>query len=153
MRIRHILCPTDFSDGAGEAFSTALDMARDSGAQLTLLHVLHVPISTFPDSILPVTPDLVRDLEHSVELVLQRLCDKARAAGVAATYQTTFGATHAEICSAADKQGVDLIVIGTHGRSGFAHVLLGSVAEKVVRHAQCPVLTVRPRMHATFAQP
>ena len=56
MRIRHILVPTDFSDGSMRAFETALDMARDSGAALTLLHVEHMPTTVFPDAILPIAP-------------------------------------------------------------------------------------------------
>ena len=61
MRIRHILVPTDFSDGSVRAFETALDMARDSGAIMTLLHVQHVPTSVFPDVILPMSPEMMRD--------------------------------------------------------------------------------------------
>jgi nucleotide-binding universal stress UspA family protein len=153
MRIRHILVPTDFSDGSRAAFDTALDLALDSGARLTLFHVHHVPTSLAPDAIIPVSPELLHDLEHSADLALDQSCDKARAVGIAADHQTSFGTTHTEICSAADQLGVDLIVIGTHGRTGLSHVLLGSVAEKVVRHARCPVLTVRPEMHAAFARP
>jgi universal stress protein A len=152
MHIRHILVPTDFSDGSNEAFETALDMARDTGARMTVFHVHHVPTAVFPDVILPITPEMVRDVEHSADVVLEQLCARARAAGIVADHKTSFGTTHVEICEAAEKDDVDLIVIGTHGRSGLAHTLLGSVAEKVVRKAPCPVLTVRPQMHATFAQ-
>ncbi len=153
MHLRHILVPTDFSDGSREAFVTALDLARDTGARLTLFHVHHVPTSVFPDVILPMSPELVRNVEQSVEHILAHLCEEAREAGVDADSRTTFGATHVEICNAADELGADLIVIGTHGHSGLSHVLLGSVAEKVVRKAPCPVLTVRPQMHSTFAHP
>jgi nucleotide-binding universal stress UspA family protein len=151
MRIRHILVPTDFSDGSVRAFETALDMAVDTGARMTLFHVHHIPTAVYPDVILPLSPELVRDLERSVEVVLDRWCDRARAAGVDTDTCTSFGATHEEICNTADALDIDLIVIGTHGRSGLSHALLGSVAEKVVRKAPCPVLTVRPHMHSTFA--
>lgn len=153
MRMRHILVPTDFSDGSREAFNTAIDLARDSGARLTLFHVNHVPTSVFPDVILPMSPELMRDAEHSVEHVLLHLCEEARQAGVDADWKTAFGATHVEICTLADALAVDLIVIGTHGHGGLSHMLLGSVAEKVVRKAPCPVLTVRAQMHSTFAHP
>ncbi len=153
MHICHILVPTDFSDGSQRAFETAIDMARDSGAQLTVLHVHHVPVNVFPDVILPMSPDLLRDIEHSVDLVLARWRDQAAGAGVVADVRTTIGNTADEICKAADEIGADLIVIGTHGRGGLSHALLGSVAEKVVRKAPCPVLTVRPHMHSTFAHP
>ena len=132
MRIRHILVPTDFSEGSMRAFETALDMARDSGAQMTLLHVQHVPTTVFPDVILPIAPEMMRDVERSVELVLDEWCGRAHAEGVPC-----------------DKR----VVIGTHGRGGISHALLGSVAEKVVRKAPCPVLTVRSQMHSTFAHP
>ena len=153
MRIRHILVPTDFSEGSVRAFETALDMARDSGARLTLFHVHHLPVNVFPDVILPLSPDLMHDIEHSVERVLDKWRADAVAAGVDADARTAVGNTAEEICTAADAVGADLIVIGTHGRSGLSHALLGSVAEKVVRKAPCPVLTVRPHMHSTFAHP
>ncbi len=153
MRIRHILVPTDFSQGANRAFETALDLGRDTGARLTLFHVHHVPTAVFPEVMLPIAPEVMRDVEHSVDVVLDQWCERARAAGVAADKRTAFGATHAEICAAAAAVGADLIVIGTHGRSGLMHTLLGSVAEKVVRKAPCPVLTVRARQPATFAHP
>jgi nucleotide-binding universal stress UspA family protein len=153
MRIRHILVPTDFSEGSVRAFETALEMARDSGAIMTLLHVQHVPTSVFPDVILPMAPEMMRDAEHSTELVLDEWCGRAHAAGVPCDRRTVIGATHVEICDTAEEIDADLIVIGTHGRGGLSHALLGSVAEKVVRKAPCPVLTVRPEMHSTFAHP
>ena len=88
-----------------------------------------------------------------MQLILDEWCERARAAGIDADTRTAFGATPTEICAAADELGADLIVIGTHGRGGLSHALLGSVAEKVVRKAPCPVLTVRPQMHSTFAHP
>jgi nucleotide-binding universal stress UspA family protein len=153
MHIRHILVPTDFSDGSRRALETALDLAHDTGARVTLLHVHHVPASVFPDVILPMTPELMRDVERSVDHVLEHLVEEARQHGVEADFHTVFGTTHLEICKSAEDVGADLIVIGTHGRSGLSHVLLGSVAEKVVRKAPCPVLTVRPQMHSTAAHP
>jgi universal stress protein A len=153
MRIRHILVPTDFSEGSSEAFETALGMAVDSGARMTLFHVHHIPTTVYPDVILPLSPDVMQNMQHSVDLVLEELRDRAVAAGVVTDFRTAYGTTHVEICAAADELGVDLIVIGTHGRGGLSHALLGSVAEKVVRKAPCPVLTVRSHMHSTFAHP
>src|SRR5262249_52006620 len=103
--------------------------------------------------ILPVAPEIMRNLEHQVDLVLAEMCTRAAASGVDADYQTAIGATHTEICAAAERLDVDLIVIGTHGRGGLGHTLLGSVAEKILRKAPCPVLTVRPHMQTTFAHP
>jgi nucleotide-binding universal stress UspA family protein len=147
MHIRHILVPTDFSDGSAEAFETALVMAADTGARLTLLHVQHLS-ATLPDVIMPMAPEMLRHVEHSIEIILHELCERARDRGVLAESMTAIGATHLEICKAAQERGADLIVIGAHGRGGFAHAILGSVAEKVVRRAPCPVLTVRPQTHS-----
>lgn len=153
MHLRHILVPTDFSAASAEAFDTALDMAQATGARMTLFHVHHVPSTVFPDVIMPLTPNLLRDVEHSADQVLQELCERAGALGVVADFRTSFGTTHSEICAVAEELDADLIVIGTHGRGGISHAVLGSVAEKVVRKAPCPVLTVRPQMHASFVQP
>ena len=139
IRIRHILVPTDFSEGSNEAFETALGMAQDSGARMTLFHVHHMPTTVFPDVIMPLGPELMQDVQHSVELVMEQLRGRALAAGVDADIKTGWGATHVEICDTAEALGVDLIVIGTHGLGGLSHVLLGSVAEKVLRKAHCPV--------------
>jgi nucleotide-binding universal stress UspA family protein len=148
MRFGHILCPTDFSDGSEAAFKTAVELAQDSGARLTILHVHHVPATALPDMFFAITPELLQDTERSLDGYLAQLVDRARAAGVPATQRTLFGSTHREICAVAAELGVDLIVIGTHGRTGLSHALRGSVAERVVRHASCPVLAVHPRAAA-----
>jgi nucleotide-binding universal stress UspA family protein len=148
MRFRHILVPTDFSDGSEAAFSAALELAAGTGARLTLLHVHHVPATALPDMLFPMTPELMQSVEHSVELCLSQLVERARVAGVDACHRTLFGATHREICALAKDLDVDLIVIGTHGHTGLSHAILGSVAERVVRRAHCPVLTVRPKPRA-----
>jgi nucleotide-binding universal stress UspA family protein len=145
MRISHILCPTDFSEGSEVAFNTALELARDNRARLTVLHVHHVPATALPDMFFAMTPELLQDTERSVDSYLDQLVDRARAAGIATTQRTLFGSTHREICAIAAELDVDLIVIGTHGRTGISHALLGSVAERVVRRAPCPVLTVHAR--------
>jgi nucleotide-binding universal stress UspA family protein len=151
MYLRHILVPTDFSAGSNEALATAIGLALDTGARITVFHVHHVPAQIFPDMIMPIGPELMHDIERSAAGLLEELCARARVAGVEADWQTSIGSTHVEICHRAHKIGADLIVIGTHGRTGLSHVLLGSVAEKVVRRSPCPVLTVRPEMHSTFA--
>jgi nucleotide-binding universal stress UspA family protein len=96
----------------------------------------------------PLSSELLHDLEHAAEQGLAELVATARAAGVEATSRTRYGSTAREICEQARDLGTDLIVLGTHGRSGLSRALLGSVAERVVRRAPCPVLTVRPHAHA-----
>jgi nucleotide-binding universal stress UspA family protein len=144
MRLSHILCPTDFSDGSEAAFQTAITLARDHGARLTLLHVQHVPATALPDMLFAMTPALLHDTERSVDGHLAQLVARARAAGVDAAPVTLFGAAHREICAVAAELSVDLIVVGTHGRTGIMHALYGSIAERVVRSAPCPVLAVHP---------
>jgi nucleotide-binding universal stress UspA family protein len=150
MHIRHILVPTDFSDGSAEAFETALSMAGDTGARLTLFHVQNMPGVGLPDVIMPIAPEMLRHIEHSLELILSQLVDRAHARGVEADYKSIIGSggTAAAICRAAGELGVDLVVIGAHGKGGLGHAIIGSVAEKVVRRAPCPVLTVRPQSHS-----
>src|SRR3954469_16736755 len=102
MHIRHILCPTDFSDGSREAFETAMAMAADSGARLTLFHVHHVPPPVYPDMVMPLTTEIMHDVEAAAEHQLQEWCARARAAGISCEYETSFGATHSEILDAAE---------------------------------------------------
>jgi nucleotide-binding universal stress UspA family protein len=145
MHLRHILVPTDFSDGSAAAFAQAIELARESGARLTLIHVHHVPATALPDMLFAMTPDLMHDVEQSVAGWLEEWVERARLAGVVATARTMFGATHREICAAAAELGADLIVIGTHDSGGLSRALLGSTTERVMRRAPCPVLTVRPQ--------
>jgi nucleotide-binding universal stress UspA family protein len=145
MRARHILVPIDFSEGSSEAFATAVTMARESGARLSLLHVLHVPMTTLPDVVMP-DPEVRHSVERAVEHALVMMCDRARDEGVEVDWHTAVGSTSHEICALAESLDIDLIVIGTHGGGVLAHALLGSVAERVVRKALCPVLTVRPQV-------
>ncbi len=149
MRARRILVPIDFSDGSTEAFATGLAMAKESGAQLTLLHVMHVAMTTLPD-VAMLSPDVQRSVEESVESGLVTLCERASAAGVVSDWHVTFGSTAVEICQLAQDLGIDLIVIGSHGGGALAHAILGSVAERVVRKASCPVLTVRPQSQSSL---
>ena len=149
MRARRILVPIDFSDGSTEAFATGLAMAKESGAQLTLLHVMHVAMTTLPD-VAMLSPDVQRAVEESVENGLVMLCDRASSAGVVADWHVTFGSTAVEICQLARDLGIDLIVIGSHGGGALVHAILGSVAERVVRKASCPVLTVRPQSQSSL---
>ena len=145
MHIEHILVPTDFSEGSTEAFESAMALAADSGARVTLLHVHPLPPTmVLPDVLAPMSPELMRTVEHSVDLALEQLCGRARARGISCSHATVIGSAAPEICHAAESLEADLIVIGAHGKGGLGHAILGSVAEKVVRKAPCAVLTVRP---------
>ena len=149
MRARRILVPIDFSAGSTEAFVTGLAMAKESGAQLTLMHVQHVAMTTLPD-VAMLSPDVQESVSQAVARGLVMLCDRAEASGVAADWHIAVGSTAVEICTLAADLQADLIVIGSHGGGAFSHALLGSVAERVVRKASCPVLTVRPQTESSL---
>lgn len=128
--IRNILVATDFSPCSDQAVRAALSLAQHFGAQLYLLHVVH------------------RAAER--EAALERLAAfvEAHAEGVPFTAAVAAGRPAPEIVSHAEREHVNLIVVGTHGRTGLAHVVMGSVAEAVVRTAPCQVLTIRFREEA-----
>jgi universal stress protein A len=145
---RRILVPVDFSAGAALALDYAVEFAAAAGASLHLLHVAE--ISTAADGLASADfPAVERRLCETAERELARLVRERVAGRAPATVEVRpgwpFGGKrpHAEIVEAARKLDADLIVIGTHGRTGFDHLIIGSTAERVVRHAQCPVLTVR----------
>jgi nucleotide-binding universal stress UspA family protein len=149
LTLKRILCPTDFSPPSEAALDTAIELARRFDADLELFHAQDLPAYVFPDGVLPVSPEILSSLESAAAKELDRLAERARSAGVRITTASAFGANHVEILRRADETHADLIVMGTHGRTGLAHVLLGSVAERVVRRARCPVLTVRsPQLQA-----
>ena len=144
---RRILHSSDFSPASGPAFKVAVDMAKKNRARLLVTHVLP-PLPTVPDVYLAtrIHDGLVRDHRAQGRKQLARLVARARRAGVRASgLLLDFGVVHERIVRVARGRRAQLIVIGTHGRTGLAKMTLGSVAERVVRMAPCPVLTVRAR--------
>jgi nucleotide-binding universal stress UspA family protein len=144
-QVKRILVPTDFSPASDIAFAYALDLAAREGAAVHLLHVLDAAgfAAAYPDGIYVELPAL---REQSIRAAKMKLADAAKrcaASNVLATTEVLIGVPAGSITAEANARGTDLIVMGTHGRGAVAHFLLGSVAERVVRTAQCPVLTVR----------
>jgi nucleotide-binding universal stress UspA family protein len=137
--IHTILHPTDFSDRAGYAFRVACALARAGGARLVILHVAQ-PLWTL-GGIQGVPPVPLEYGREGLEELLRRLQPPDPA--VAVEHRLELGDPAAEILRAARECSCDLIVMGTHGRGGLGRLLMGSVAEAVVRQAPCPVLTVR----------
>ncbi|MDH5675816.1 MAG: universal stress protein [Myxococcales bacterium] len=144
-KIDVIVCPIDFSECSEFALTYAASMAKTMGARLTLLHVLEPLSGIFPDDSLAVRAELESGLRRERETELQ-LAVKRCQQGVPELEvrgELVEGVAQAAIAKGAAECGADLIVIGTHGRTGLGHLLLGSVAEKVVRTSTVPVLTVR----------
>jgi universal stress protein A len=145
MDIRHILAPTDFSDYSKKALSDAFELAQTFGAKLSLLHVVELPPYPLEGFAPPaVSADLLSDLERQASAELARVLPEARQATIEVTRAVAMGAPSQTIVETAEAAHVDLIVMATHGRTGLSHLLIGSVAERVVRTAPCPVLTIRP---------
>ena len=147
-RIRRILHPSDFSPASRRAFATSVDLAKTNRAELLVVHVL-APIVPMGGGMGGgyVTARVYEDLDASARAYGQKELDalvaKAKKAGVRAKALLLDGIVHDRITRAARAQRADLIVIGTHGRTGLARLFLGSVAGRVVATATCPVMTVR----------
>ena len=149
-----ILVPTDFSEPSDAALEYAVTIAGKLGASLHLLHVFEDPYlaggAFAAEMYAPVPADLRETLLNEAK---QRLAERIAGPGPEALHATAevyTGPTARAIVEYAKTHGIDLIVMGTHGRGGMAHLLMGSVAERIVRVAPCPVLTVRT---GTAAQP
>jgi nucleotide-binding universal stress UspA family protein len=142
LTLTHILCPTDFSEVSAAAEGVATALARHYEATLHLLHVDPPTPLLSPYGEMPVDVRLFEDQRVQAEQDLATARDRARAAGVAADAEVRGGHPVREILALADDLPADLIVLGTHGRGGVEHLLLGSVAEKVMRKASCPVMIV-----------
>jgi len=142
--ISTILVPIDFSVHSKNALSYAVLIARKFGASLHLMYVVEPTIYPadlgFGQVVLPGVED---ELREKGEVELEALIAKEIGSQVAATCAVRTGNPHQEILREADEKKVDLIIVATHGHSGMEHMLFGSTADRVVKHAKCPVLTVR----------
>jgi universal stress protein A len=140
-----ILVPTDFSEPSDAALEYARTLAAKFGASLHLLHVVEDQFVTGPFGAEMYVPNTPRTLSYLLSEAHERMAHRISAddrARLRATTEVIVGTVARTISHYAADNGYDLIVMGTHGRTGLAHVLMGSVAEHVVREAACPVLTV-----------
>jgi universal stress protein A len=141
---RRILVPTDFSAHSALAVQTAADLSCRYGASLLLAYVYEPIAYALPDGYMLFSEPQLNSMFEQFDKRLSLEKQTAEAAGgLRVETQLLQGVAATEICQFAERAGCDLIVMGTHGRKGLPHVLLGSVAERVVRSAPCPVLTVR----------
>lgn len=144
LAIQRILFPTDFSEHADNAWSYALTFAQEFGAELLLLHVLAPPPRLTEAYAAHIDPEkLLQSYQAEAAAALERYLQDAKNRGLVCRSEIRVGVDFREIIDYARSSRVDLIVMATHGRTGLAHALMGSVAEKVVRKAPCPVLTVK----------
>lgn len=144
MEIKKILFPTDFSEGALNALPYAVDLAKSYGAKLHMLHVVY-DIATASGLYVPhiSVDEMYKELDASARKELEKFGADKRMDLKDVEYTVIRGIPYEEILKFAEEKNIDLIVIGTHGRKGIDRVLFGSTAERVVRNASCPVLTVR----------
>ena len=141
MKLERILVPTDFSETAQHALGYARDLAQQFGAEVHLLYVMPDPAAQGWAG--EATGLVILDLLKTWEADSEKRLSEIRLEGVVVERTTAVGHAFMEILRYAAGNGIDLIVMGTHGRGAVRHMLLGSVAERVVRKAPCPVLTVR----------
>jgi universal stress protein A len=142
LSVESILVPTDFSDKSGKALKYAMQLVKLFGAQITLLHVVE-PIQ--PDfDVFPMALNQQQTVK-AAEVELKRFASRLVGKPAGMRYLVRLGKPYYQVAEAAQASNADLIIIATHGRTGLKHILLGSTAERVVRHAPCPVLTVRQK--------
>ncbi len=148
--LKQILVPTDFSEPSGVALKYGKALAENFGAALHLLHVIEpaaMYAPTFFEGLMPITANVQDEMEKAARQRLATLLAAEEHPGLRAEASVLTGSPYIEIVRFAAERDIDLIVLGTHGRGPIAHMLLGGVAEKVVRNAPCPVLTVRHPEH------
>ena len=149
--IRKIICPVDFSEPSDAALRYAVDLADHFSAEIVLLHAINQidptpsPSYTLTHHVMEQIPQIMQQMTENAHDALQKLIANHIADRVPARHVVEVGDPATRIVEAAEKEQADLIVIATHGRSGIKGFFFGSVAEKVVRTAGCPVLTMKHR--------
>jgi len=151
---KRICCPIDFSEPSRDAVRVAADLSCRFDAELHLLHVFQVPVYSFLDATVLPSAVMMKELLDRIDSLLSHWEKEAEQLGSKKVITAKGdGVPHVEIVRFARDKKCELIVMGTHGHTGLKHALIGSVAEKVVRTADCPVLTVRPSSRPLKAVP
>lgn len=150
--LKKVLVPTDFSEPSSLALRYAVAFAEAFDAKIYLLHTVEDPFSYPWAAEAYVNPeDIVTRLRSEAEAELRKLLTDEQRQRFAVEHEVRVGRPFVTIVEYAKELDIDLIVMGTHGRGAIAHLLIGSVAENVVRRSPCPVLTVRPEEHEFVA--
>ena len=152
IQINKVLVPIDFSDFSAQALVYGLELCDKFDAELHLLHVLEKHVTSTPQFAMGLAiPEREEESATAVMEQMNKLPGNDGAANGKVVRETAHGSPFVEIVKYSKDNQIDLIAIGTHGRTGLSHVVMGSVAENVVRHATCPVLTVRKEGHQFVA--
>lgn len=141
--IRRVLCPVDFSPHSESAVQFAVELAQKLGADVHLLHVYQLPVYALPDGAMMAGPEFTTRVTTELQKALTSLAAKFQPTKL--DTHLVEGVPYREVVRMSDELDADLIVMGTHGRTGLRHLLLGSVAERVVRSSKVPVVTVPMR--------
>ncbi len=143
LSINRILCAVDFSDPSARALQYALALAERLGAQVDVIHVYQFPNYAVEDGAVELPPYVQQDLAIRLRERLEQFVKEKAGEGSKTSTHLVEGIPYLEIVAAAKEHQADLVVVGTHGRTGLSHMFLGSVAERVVRSSEVPVLTMR----------
>ena len=142
---KHLLVPTDFSEPSTAALEHAITLAKAIGAKITIAHIYEVPSFAYEGGLVSVPVEFATKIRDAAVASLKAACDANAGRGVEISSLAREGVPAELIDEIAKELGADMIVMGTHGRRGLSHVLLGSVAERVLRTARVPVLTVHAK--------
>lgn len=140
---KNLLCPVDFSEISIHALQTAINLALRFRADLHVINVFQLPASAFPEGIYDAPEDMETKIEDQLLKRLDEFVDTINTQKTNITTGIYEGIPHVEIVRTADENNTDMIIIGTHGRTGLSQVFLGSVAERVIRTSSVPVLSVK----------
>ena len=143
MKIQKILVPVDFSAHSAKAVQTAIEFAKAFSAEVHLLHAYSLPVGVVGPYDYQIPANILGEMRDSAARRIDEEVKKVSDQGVTATGMITEGVPAQAIVDAAEQISADLIVMGTRGLTGLKHVVLGSVAERTIRHASCAVLTVQ----------
>ena len=143
IRVHRILVPIDFSEHAESVIAWATHMAEEHGSRIVLLHVYHLPVEFQQVEGAYLPADFWASVKEEARRSLARYAERIRRSGIEVEEITREGYPATVIEDEVERQGADLIVIGSRGHTGLKHLLLGSIAERVVQKAPCPVLTVK----------
>jgi universal stress protein A len=142
MKIKRLLVPVDFSDSSAKLLEFAIDFARMHDAEVVLAHVIE-PMNYAVPRWLPEPTTLLEEQRKEAATQIAKLQEFARGKRVKCSSEIHFGVVYEVIADLARQLEADMIVIATHGRTGLAHMIIGSVAERVIHNATCPVLVLR----------